>query len=186
LEQLIADLLTVSSLETGSDAVLEKAPVNVAAVAEGVTISMLPITSGRSQRLTVNVDEASAVVLGDVRQLEHVMTNLLTNASKFTPAGGEITVDVRQADDHVAIAVRDTGIGIPPEELSKVFSRFYRGSDPLVAQVPGTGLGLSIVHGIVRHHGGKVSIESEVGVGTTVEVALPPGLPSPFHAMASD
>jgi signal transduction histidine kinase len=117
--------------------------------------------------------------MGDERQLEHVVTNLLTNASKFTPEGAALDVNVRRRDDQVAITVRDNGIGIAPEDLPKVFSRFFRGGREDVAKVPGTGLGLSIVRGIVKQHGGDVTIESELGRGTTVTVVLPSSDPAP-------
>ena len=173
LEQLIADLMTMSQLETGSHARLQSVPVDIATVVRNVTTSMQPIMARRHQPFTLHVDDQLGTVAGDERQLEHVVTNLLTNASKFTPEGGEIEVRLRQSRDQILIAVSDTGIGIPVEDLSKVFQRFYRGSGEDVASVPGTGLGLSIVRGIVTRHGGDVSIESEVGVGTTVTLALP-------------
>jgi PAS domain S-box-containing protein len=176
LEQLIADLMTMSRLETGSRAQLQTAPVDVAKVVENVTSSMQPVLAQRGQPLTVNAVENVGTVSGDERQIEHVVTNLLTNASKFTREGGAIAVDLRRDGDRIVIAVRDAGIGIPREELAKVFKRFYRGGGE-VTNIPGTGLGLSIVQAIVRKHGGEVSIESEVGVGTTVTLVFPAEVP---------
>jgi PAS domain S-box-containing protein len=179
LEQLIADLLTLSRLETGSHAELHKAEVDIAAVVKDVAMSMRPIMAGRRQPFTLDIDDNIGWVMGDERQLEHVVTNLLTNASKFTPEGAALDVNVRRRDDQVAITVRDNGIGIAPEDLPKVFSRFFRGGREDVAKVPGTGLGLSIVRGIVKQHGGDVTIESELGRGTTVTVVLPSSDPAP-------
>jgi len=173
LEQLISDLMTMSRLETGRHAHLQRAPVDIAKVLREVTSSMQPIMKRRSQPLTLDVADNVGAVSGDERQLEHVVTNLLTNASKFTPEGGTIGVHLRRDGDRIVVAVNDTGMGIPREELSNVFKRFYRGRGDAVANVPGTGLGLSIVQGIVRQHGGNVAIESEVGVGTTVTLVFP-------------
>jgi hypothetical protein len=173
LERLIADLLTLSRLETGSKAELHKVEVDIATVVRDVATSMHPIMDGRRQPFTLHIDDSIGSVMGDERQLEHVVTNLLTNASKFTPEGAALDVSVRRLDGEIAIAVRDNGIGIAPEDLPKVFSRFFRGGGDNVAKVPGTGLGLSIVRGIVKQHGGDVTIESEVGRGTTVTVVLP-------------
>jgi signal transduction histidine kinase len=136
-----------------------------------VSTSMRPIIAGRRQQFSLDLDSNLGTVMGDERQLEHVVMNLLTNASKFTPEGGEISVDARRLGDEVVISVRDSGIGIAADDLPRVFSRFYRGSGR-AAEIPGTGLGLAIVQGIVTQHGGSVSIESEVGVGTTVTLVL--------------
>jgi signal transduction histidine kinase len=185
LDFLISDLMMRSKLDTGSLGTLdEKSPVDVAAVLANVVDAMQPLMARRGQQCSLNVDEDCCLVLGDERRLEHVVSNLLTNAIKFTPEGGSIRVDVANRGSDVVVAIQDSGVGIPQEELPRVFSRFYRGRD--AAKVPGSGLGLSIVRAIVQQHGGEVSIASEVDAGTTVKVLLP-GIDEPRvpHATAS-
>ena len=110
----------------------------------------------------------------DPQQLEQVFTNLISNALKFTPAGGSVQVSLASAEDGgVVIEVRDTGMGIPPDEYPNLFTRFFRASNAAEAALPGTGLGLAIVQEIVHRHGGAVDIDSELGVGTTLTVWLP-------------
>jgi PAS domain S-box-containing protein len=172
LNFLISDLMMRAKLDTGSLATLdETSRVDVAAVVAHVIDAMEPLMARRRLECTLNIDEDCGAVLGNERRLEHAVSNLLTNANKFTPEGGAVRVDVATRGLDVIVAVHDTGVGIPKEELPRVFSRFYRGRD--AAKVAGTGLGLSIVRAIVQQHGGEVSIKSEVGAGTTVTLALP-------------
>ncbi|MBI3063134.1 MAG: HAMP domain-containing histidine kinase, partial [Deltaproteobacteria bacterium] len=121
--------------------------------------------------LDVVLDEGVPTVLGDKAQLDRVLWNLVGNAIKFTPAGGKITVSSRRDDRHVCVAVKDTGIGIPKEELPLLFSQFRRlkGS----AKVEGTGLGLFIVKTIIEAHKGTVQADSEDGKGSTFTVRVP-------------
>jgi PAS domain S-box-containing protein len=173
LLHLVSDLLTLSKLERSAESPPERVVVDVAATVTHVTESMRPITTKRRLRLAIDVDEDVPPVFGEERHIEQVATNLLTNAVKFTPDGGSIDVAVKRREGRVVFSVTDTGAGIPPEELNKVFMRFYRGQREEVANVQGTGLGLSIVRAIVMEHNGDVSIQSELGAGTTVTVELP-------------
>jgi signal transduction histidine kinase len=100
-----------------------------------------------------------------------VLANLLRNAIKFTPRGGRVDVHVSRDGGDAVLSVRDTGIGIPPDARGRVFDRYWH--DPTGARARGTGLGLSIAKGIVEAHGGRISLESETGKGTTFRVALP-------------
>jgi len=173
LDRLVADLTTLSQFEAPAPRRQYTELVDTAALVSNMTAAMMPVLARRRHRLEVDIDQSAGPVLGDERQLEHVVSNLLTNASKFTPEGGTIVVRTRSAGNEVLISVQDTGIGIAPEEQEAVFTRFYRGRAHGGERVPGTGLGLSIVQGIVGRHNGRVSLESELGVGTTVTVALP-------------
>jgi signal transduction histidine kinase len=121
--------------------------------------------------LEMNLDENLPELLGDNAQIERVFWNLLGNAIKFTPAGGKITVTSRHDDGHICVSFRDTGIGIPREELPLLFSQFKRlkGS----AKIEGTGLGLFIVKTIVEAHKGKVQVESPDGQGSIFTVRIP-------------
>jgi signal transduction histidine kinase len=114
----------------------------------------------------------------DPQRMKQVLNNLLSNAIRYTRAGGEITVStgIEEAQERpwITVTVTDTGIGIPRDELPHLFERFYRGQLPRRMEIPGTGLGLSIVREIVRLHGGRVTVESEVGEGSAFTVWLPP------------
>ena len=121
----------------------------------------------------------SVVVFGNQQHLRQVVYNLLDNALKFTPAGGRVTVQLRIDDREEAIvfAVRDSGPGIPPDELPHVFDRFFQGSRPRTgtAEKRGTGLGLSICQAIIRAHDGTIEVESALGEGTCFTVRLARG-----------
>jgi two-component system phosphate regulon sensor histidine kinase PhoR len=117
-------------------------------------------------------------IRADETQLEQVFTNIVANAIKFTPDGGRISIRVMldpaaEANQTAVVRVADTGVGIPEQEISQVFSRFYRASNASSAAVPGSGLGLAIAHDIVQRHKGSLEMKSSLGAGTTVSVYLP-------------
>jgi two-component system, OmpR family, phosphate regulon sensor histidine kinase PhoR len=111
--------------------------------------------------------------LADPKNIEEILNNLLSNALNYSPEGGEVKISARVLGDFMEIKVADQGIGIPPEEIPKIFEKFYRVKDPKTRQVTGTGLGLSIVKGIVEAHRGSIDVESTVRVGTTFRILLP-------------
>ena len=108
----------------------------------------------------------------DSDRMIQVLINLISNAIKFTPENGHVTVAVRCVGQEFVLTVRDTGLGIPKEDLSKVFERFYRVARP-EKQITGTGLGLSIVRRIIDAHSGRIDVQSKVGEGTTFVIYLP-------------
>ena len=124
----------------------------------------------RRQTLEVDLSPNLPEVAVDADRIRQVMSNLLGNAIKFTPAGGTIRVSARQQGDAVIVSIVDTGPGIPPEHLSKVFDRFWKGQG---ATRTGSGLGLSIAKGIVEAHGGTIWAESELGKGSSFAFTLP-------------
>ena len=111
--------------------------------------------------------------LGDRTRLAQVLDNLIVNAVKFSRSNGLVRVDVIWGDGGWRIDVADNGIGIPPEEIGQLFGRFVRASNARTAGLPGTGLGLSIVKAIAELHGGRVTVDSTLGHGTTFSVHLP-------------
>jgi signal transduction histidine kinase len=117
----------------------------------------------------------SASVMGDPEELRSAVSNLLDNAVKYSPDGVHISVDLElPEEERVVLRVRDRGVGIPQQELKRIFKRFYRVTQRPVSHVKGTGLGLFIVRAIARKHGGRVFAESEgIGKGTTVTLELP-------------
>jgi signal transduction histidine kinase len=114
-----------------------------------------------------------AGVSGDPDRLHQVITNLLTNALKFTPAGGQVTVRTWLADGDASAQVSDSGVGIPAEELPRIFDRFWRGRD--AARVSGSGIGLSVAAELARAHGGRLTASSEPGRGSQLTLTLPAG-----------
>jgi len=118
------------------------------------------------------IDEA--LVRGDRDRLKQVLLNLVSNAIQYTPQGGEVIVGLAKSDRQVSITVRDSGPGIPTEDLPHIFERFYRGEKSRTrSKASGFGLGLSIAYWIVEHHGGKIIVDSQAGSGTTFTVSLP-------------
>jgi signal transduction histidine kinase len=112
-------------------------------------------------------------VLWDHDRMSEVLGNLLSNAFKFTERGGEVELAAEPAEDGVVMHVRDTGAGIPPEQLPHIFEKFYQANNQPAASQEGSGLGLAIAREIVRAHGGDLSVESAVGVGATFTIVMP-------------
>ncbi len=129
----------------------------------------------RTRRLTfeIRMEAASITVLGVRVYLEEALVNLLKNSLKYTPPGGAVLLEVKTQGDRISIRVEDTGIGISPEDLPRIFEEFYRADNAKILERKGTGLGLSIAKQIVEMHRGKIEVESALGKGTTFLVELP-------------
>jgi PAS domain S-box-containing protein len=171
--QLIEDLLDVSAIITGNLRVDRRA-VDLAAVVEAAIEAVRPSLEAKGLELRTQVEPAVPPVSGDPDRLQQVMSNLMTNAVKFTPAGGVIEVELRRRDSDVEVQVRDTGCGIEAEFLPHVFDRFQRAEAGRASARAGLGLGLAIVHRIVDLHGGVVLADSAgAGHGACFTVRLP-------------
>ena len=127
----------------------------------------------RSQQLMVEVPGELPSVSADPARLTQVLINLLSNAYKYTPEGGNIHVRAWLENGYVSCAVSDTGIGMSPDDLEKLFTKFFRSEDPAVREMPGTGLGLCITKSLVELQGGEMKVESQVGEGTTFTFTIP-------------
>jgi signal transduction histidine kinase len=124
--------------------------------------------------VTIELDATPAEVRGSGRDLALLVRNLVDNAVRYTKPGGRVDVEVADgADGRIALRVTDTGVGIPSRDLGRIFERFYRVDRARSRETGGTGLGLAIVKHVAENHGGTVSIESELGRGTCIEVHLP-------------
>ncbi|MEA2844635.1 MAG: hypothetical protein QOJ69_2306, partial [Actinomycetota bacterium] len=169
---LIEDLLLMSRVESGTFQ-LSVGTVSIADVIVGAHQAVLPDLLVRDLDVTVDVSPDLCAIQGDADQLDRVMINLLTNAIKFTPDGGRVSVCADQQGDTIVIQVVDTGMGIPPDEQERIFERFFRSPSARRLAVPGTGLGLSITRTIIEKHGGTISVASSPGEGTAFTVTLP-------------
>ena len=171
---LIEDLLTLSHIET-STLNLQLEPTCVARLVDGVRGQVEPIAAAQAVTLTIDCDPGAETVAVDREQLDRALLNLLTNAIKFTPAGGTVELRALVEGADLVVTVADTGVGIPPDEQDRLFTRFFRSSIATRLAIQGTGLGLVIVKRIVEEHGGTISVESTPEVGTTVTIRLPAG-----------
>ncbi len=172
LTVLINDLLDISRIEGGRFK-LETKPVRVETIIRDVAEMIRPQCDQKALCLMLDIQPDAGLVLGDENRLTQVVTNLVSNACRYTPQGGCITLTLSQTDSTVRVDVSDTGIGIAPEDQSKIFQRFYRASNPLVQEVAGTGLGLPIARMLVEMHGGRMWLKSDIGVGSTFTFILP-------------
>lgn len=168
---LINDLLDVAKLEAGKY-VQHKVPTDMGQTIREVVALMEPRAKERGILLTCQCEDLRPVQ-ADPKNMEEVFTNLITNAVNYSPDGGAVTVSARCLGEYMEIRVSDTGIGIAPEEIPKIFDKFYRVKHVKTRGVTGTGLGLSIVKGIVEAHQGTIDVESVVDKGTTFRVLLP-------------
>ena len=172
MQKVVDDLLLLARVSHPQHP-LVRAPVDLRTVADDVT--MLVESTARSKGLTlaVELEDAPLVVLGDVGELDRLLGNLVSNAVKFTPAGGLVRISARRRGDAVVLRVSDTGLGISEEDQAGLFSAFFRTTNPAALSESGTGLGLAIVASIVERHAGRVEVESRLGEGTTFTVTLP-------------
>lgn len=172
LSDLVSDLLALSRLESNDEAFSTevdlmattwKVCTNLQAVAQSQEISL---------KLHAKTDQ-SLILLGDEKSLNQLVTNLVDNAIKYTPEGGQVDVYLEQIDDELMLRVQDTGVGIAAEDQERIFERFYRVDKARSREVGSTGLGLAIVKHIVQSHQGKIKVSSELNQGTCFEVRLP-------------
>lgn len=171
LTELVADLLALSRMESGGD-VLELREMDAADLVREAAARLEPLAARAQLRLATAADASGARVRVDPERIAQVLANLVHNAIKFTPAGGTVTVGTSATPAEVMLFVRDTGAGIDPADLERIFERFFK-SDPSRA-TGGTGLGLAIAKHAVQAHGGTIGAESGGrGHGTTFTVRLP-------------
>lgn len=171
LDNLVDDLLKLSYAESGR-LQLEKTPVGLKPLAEEVARGLSAILTKKKVSL-INLVPEGLMVNADRDKLSQVLINLLDNAAKYNREGGEIKISAVVEEDGVKVLIADTGPGIPPEHLSRIFERFYRADKARSRELGGTGLGLSIVKHLVELHGGAVGVESAEGRGSEFWFTIP-------------
>jgi signal transduction histidine kinase len=184
---IINDLLDITKIETGS-VELEIRPIHVAETLSKVLLDLQTKVHERQQTLTLSLPAGLPLVRADAHRFNQILFNLVSNAVKYTPRGGSITIEAREVtaeavpeDErdglrpgrYIQIDVRDTGVGIAPDDVPRIWERFYRTENPLKVEAGGTGLGLSLVKPLVRLLGGRIWVESRINVGSTFSFVLP-------------
>ncbi|MBI1953924.1 MAG: GAF domain-containing sensor histidine kinase [Candidatus Omnitrophica bacterium] len=172
LSNLISDLLDIARIESGRVG-MEIRKVDLARVADTVSDLLMPQLKEKNLTLKVEVPSKLPVLQADESRLQRVLINLLSNAIRFTPADGVITVSAAPGPEFLQINVIDTGLGIAPADLPKLFTEFFRADNPVNRERKGTGLGLTLVKRIVEAHGGKIWVNSVPGKGSTFSFTLP-------------
>jgi two-component system phosphate regulon sensor histidine kinase PhoR len=172
LHQLILDLLSVARIESGHER-FEFEPVGVKKLVDACLARYAPAAEAKSVHLTQQAIEDGLEIFADEEGMREILDNLVDNAIKYTPQGGRVNVGWGADNGMVRIDISDTGIGIPHDQQSRIFERFYRVDKARSRELGGTGLGLSIVKHLVSAFGGSVSVQSEVNQGTTFTVRLP-------------
>ena len=167
---LVKDLESLAKLEK-DNLLLDKQWMDLRAIAEQV-VSTFEAES-MNKKLTVTVQGAHTELFADISRMKQVIVNLLSNAIKYSGEGSGITLEIFEKHDGTGFSIHDNGIGIPAEELPFIFERFYRADKSRNRMTGGTGIGLTIVKSIVEAHGGRVSVESKQGEGSTFTVTLP-------------
>jgi len=170
----------VAKIEAGKF-VQHRVPTDLSRVLSELVTLMEPRAKSQGIELTYVLEDLR-LIHADPKSMEEIFGNLVSNAINYSPEGGKVRVTARGLGDYLEIKVEDTGVGIPSEELSKIFDKFYRVKHPKTRKVTGTGLGLAIVKGAIEAHHGTIDVESVPDKGTTFRVLLPVmPQPSPSH-----
>jgi signal transduction histidine kinase len=172
MQRLVDDLLDLSRIESGGW-MPKPERIDLRATANEVIAAFAPAAAARDVKVDVNIDHRAFAVRADATALRQILSNLVDNAIRHTPAGGRITIFSELDDGGIALGVRDTGIGIPAEHLPRIFERFYRVDPARSREAGGTGLGLAIVKHLVEAHGGRVTASSPGAKGATIRAVFP-------------
>ena len=173
LTRMITNLLDLSRIESGTQRV-DRVPWRLFELVEEVIRQFEPVAKGMHVILELACEDPTLQILADHDKFVQILTNLVDNAIKFTPAGGKVTVSLTRPDPNRAmLTVADTGVGMPAEAMENLFAPFYQASQDSRIQAKGLGLGLSIVKSLVEAHGGTIAVTSELGQGSEFRILLP-------------
>lgn len=172
LERLVSEMLSVSEIEAGS-MTLRRDDVRLDQLFKSLEQDYRQSASKKNIELRFDLPPKLPAIQGDRDKLSIVLQNLLGNAIKYTPEGGDVNVGVDLSATELSIDIRDSGIGISKEDQEHVFEKFYRANDPRLGDITGSGLGLALAYEIIRLHGGDMTVESELNEGSTFRVTLP-------------
>ncbi|HYH85696.1 MAG TPA: ATP-binding protein [Pyrinomonadaceae bacterium] len=172
LIELVNDLLDASKLESGTLR-LETAPIDLRGLTEELREQMQPLAREKEIALEAAIPEDLPQLMADRAKLRRILVNLLSNALKFTPKGGRVTLNAERAGDMVRVCVTDTGVGMTPDDVKDIFDKYTQARSRATSSEKGTGLGLYITRQLVELHGGKISVQSEVGHGSTFTFTIP-------------
>ena len=171
LVRLISDMLNVARIESGRALELDLSTVDLTALVAKVITSQKSYTT--RHKFYTDIPESCRHIVADEDKIDQILTNLVSNAVKYSPQGGQVSVTATDDDGSVAVTVSDQGIGIAAEHLGKMFSRFHRVDSADTRKVGGTGIGLYLVRHLVEAHGGTVTVESQVGQGSSFTFVMP-------------
>lgn len=174
LSRFIDDLLDMAKIERGKMEV-KKEPLEILPIVSEIAQLMKPQSDEKNIEMTMDIPDNLPLVLIDGDRTRQIITNLLSNSIKFTPEKGKISVKIQDEKEHLQVSINDTGVGIPPDKISKIFDKFEQVKEirERIKGPKGTGLGLAIVKSLVEAQGGRIWVESEVGKGSTFYFTLP-------------
>lgn len=172
MADLVSDLSDISRIDTGRLRITLE-PLPLADLVRNTTAALRPQFEAKRQHLRFELGEGLPMVLADHNRLIQVLTNIMSNANKYTPDGGEITIRAAKKDGQIRLSIQDSGIGLSVEDQARLFSQFFRSEEPEVREQAGWGLGLYVTRRLLDLMGGSIGMRSELGVGSTFWITLP-------------